>query len=122
MAEADDAQSWRRGELELRRRTHAVGQVARERDVLGDSVADAIEAGLLHRHPHLQRAEAPRLLESVLAEPGKTVDTGRTAGTADVRRDEAEGRTHGVGVADRDETGFDRNEHPLVRIERDAVG
>ena len=45
------------------------GEFVGLRDVAVDQPAEAVEAVLLDRHPHLERAEAARQLQAVLAEP-----------------------------------------------------
>src|SRR5207244_9325665 len=65
VAKADDAQTGG-DELEIRGVANAVGEIPREGDVRVDRGAMTGEPELLHRHPDLQRAKGPRLLEAVL--------------------------------------------------------
>ena len=58
------------------------------------SPPSAPQPELLHRHPDLQRAEAARLLKAVLAEPRRAADAGAAAVGPQVRRDQAERRSH----------------------------
>jgi hypothetical protein len=114
-AERRDAQALRH-ELELGRAAHRVSQRACEPHVVGDHRAIARRADLAQRQPHLQRAEAARVLRPVVDVVGRAlleVVVGRMIG---------ERRAQLFGVAHQRASRLERRVEPFVRIDRDRVG
>ena len=115
VAERRDAERLRE-QLELRRAPHGVGQRPRQAHVVADHRAIAAGADLAQRQPHLQRAEAARVLRPV-------VDVVRDALVeVVVRRMVGERGAQVLGVADQRAAGLERRVEPLVRIDGDRIG
>src|SRR5205807_6279470 len=86
-----------------------------------DQIAYAVAAQVLERHPELEGAKPPCLLNAVFRVPRQTAEAA-VGFRAKVIRHEAEGLAQQPPVADEDGTAFPRDRQPLVGIERDRVG
>ncbi len=116
VAEADDAERTRADELEVRRGVDLLPQHAGERDVAGNRAPIAVESQVSQGGPEFQRPEAAALLNPELRKPGQR------RVIAEMRRHERERVSHRLAVAHQRAAALDRDVHPLVRVDRGAVG
>ena len=88
----------------------------REQDVVPDHLQIAGAPHLPERQPHLQRAEAPRILRAVVEVVHDLIVE------VVVGRVIREGAAQLVGIAHEHAAGFERRVEPLVGIDRDRIG
>ena len=109
----------RRVDDDARQRGNAPERVERQGALLGDCVAERRRAEQLHRQPHAQAGKSARELRSVLA---RIVEVLRMRHRRQIRGRRLVRRAKCRAVANQQRTGAVRQEHPLVRIERQRVG
>ncbi len=105
-----------RGKLQLRVPFNRLGHRPRQADVVRDHRPVSGRARLPQREPHLQGAEAARVLRAVVhVVRGALIEMV-------VRRVVGERGAQGLRVAHQRASGFERRVEPLVRIDRHGIG
>src|SRR5712691_11961967 len=93
----------------------------REGHVARDERRNAATPEVLEDHPQLERAEAARLLGTVLREPRLPAEALALLG-AEIRGHEAERLAQHDAVAHEHRAALDGDGEPLVRVQRERIG